>query len=135
VTTPTSAVHVSFGRRLAGRQNRNLWFWVFVGPFAIGLAIFVYIPILWSVYLSFFDARNTVSPTTFVGLRNYADLLTDPAFLSSLGTFIVFALFIVPTTFAGALGLALWCTVPGSRRRSSVRSISCRRHARTWLLH
>lgn len=97
----------SLGRRLAGPQNRNLWFWVFVGPFVLGLGVFVYIPILWSVYLSFFDARNTVTPTVFVGLRNYSDMLSDPAFLSSLGTFILFALFIVPTTFAGALGLAL----------------------------
>src|ERR1700712_6083703 len=89
----------SLGRRLAGPQNRNLWFWVFVGPFVVGLGIFVYIPILWSVYLSFFDSRNNVAPTVFVGLRNYSDMLSDPAFLSSLGTFILFALFIVPTTF------------------------------------
>jgi len=95
------------GRRLAGNQNRNLWFWVFVGPFVIGLGIFVYIPIAWSIYLSFFEARNTVTPTDFVGFRNYLDMLTDPAFLSSLGTFTLFALFIVPTTFAGSLGLAL----------------------------
>lgn len=98
---------MSLGRRLAGPQNRNLWFWVFVGPFVAGLAIFVYIPMIWSVYLSFFQARNTVTPTTFVGFGNYSDMLTDPAFLSSLGTFIVFACFIVPTTYIGALGLAL----------------------------
>ncbi len=110
-TAPTNAAirapRQSAGRRLAGPQNRNLWFWVFVGPFVLGLGIFVYIPILWSVYLSFFDARNTVTPTTFVGFSNFTDMLSDPAFLSSLGTFILFALFIVPTTFAGALGLAL----------------------------
>src|SRR5205814_1848391 len=57
--------------------------------------------------LSFFDARNTVTPTVFVGLRNYADMLSDPAFLSSLGTFTVFALFIVPLTFVLSLCLAL----------------------------
>jgi multiple sugar transport system permease protein len=93
--------------RLRGRQDRNVWFWVFVGPFFLGLLIFVYIPIVWSVYLSFFDARNTVTPTKFVGLSNYAYLLSDRAFLSSMGTFIVFALFIVPVTFAGSLALAL----------------------------
>lgn len=94
-------------RRLAGDQNRNLWFWAFVGPFVAGLTVFVYIPILWSVYLSFFDARNTVTPTEFVGFGNYRDMLTDPAFLSSMGTFVVFAAFIVPLTFAASLGLAL----------------------------
>jgi len=95
------------GQRLRGPQNRNVWFWVFVGPFVLGLMIFVYIPILWSVYLSFFDARNTVTPTNFVGIENYRFMLTDPAFLSSLGTFAVFALFIVPVTFGFSLALAL----------------------------
>ncbi|MBA3529533.1 MAG: sugar ABC transporter permease [Propionibacteriaceae bacterium] len=93
--------------QLRGRQDRNIWFWVFVGPFFIGLLVFVYIPIVWSVYLSFFDARNTVTPTRFVGLDNYAYLLSDEAFLSSMGTFTVFAIFIVPVTFAGSLALAL----------------------------
>ncbi|GGU21964.1 carbohydrate ABC transporter permease [Lentzea flava] len=82
-------------------------FWLFVGPFAIGLLVFVYVPIVWSLLLSFFDARNTVTPTSFVGLRNYADMLTDKPFLSSLGTFSVFAAFIVPLTFVLALALAL----------------------------
>ncbi len=89
------------------QQDRARWFWVFVGPFLAGLLVFVYVPILWSVYLSFFDARNTVTPTKFVGLGNYVYLLRDPAFVSSMGTFLVFAAFIVPVTFASSLGLAL----------------------------
>ncbi len=98
---------VPLRRRLLGTQDRNLWFWVFVGPFFVGLLVFVYIPILWSVWLSFYDARNTVTPTSFVGVGNYADMLADPAFRSSMLTFVVFAVFIVPTTFALSLGLAL----------------------------
>ena len=94
-------------QRLLGTQDRNLWFWVFVGPFVVGLVGFVYVPIVWSIWLSFFDARNTVTPTTFVGLGNYADMLSDPAFRSSLLTFVVFAAFIVPTTFVLSLGMAL----------------------------
>ncbi|MEV0282186.1 sugar ABC transporter permease [Streptomyces sp. NPDC050610] len=93
--------------RLLGPQNRNLWFWVFVGPFAIGLVLFTYVPLAWSVYLSFFDAHNTVSPTRFTGLDNYISMLGDSAFTSSLWTFVVFTLFIVPATYALALGLAL----------------------------
>jgi multiple sugar transport system permease protein len=94
-------------QRLLGTQDRNLWFWVFVGPFFLGLLVFVYVPILWSIWLSFFEARNTVTPTQFVGLGNYVDMLSDPAFRSSMLTFVVFAAFIVPTTFALSLGLAL----------------------------
>lgn len=97
----------TFWRRIAGSQNNNLWFWIFVGPFVIGLAVFVMLPIGWSVVLSLYEARNTVSPTRFVGLGNYRDMLGDPAFRSSLYTFVAFAVFIVPLTFALALALAM----------------------------
>ncbi|HEY3502393.1 MAG TPA: sugar ABC transporter permease [Actinocatenispora sp.] len=98
------------GRRLPKRHGKQrTWpaFWVFVGPFAIGLVLFTFVPIVWSAVLSFFDAHNTVTPSTFVGLDNYVDMLTNPDFLHSLLTFTVFAAFIVPTTVAIALGLAL----------------------------
>ncbi|MDI5961461.1 carbohydrate ABC transporter permease [Streptantibioticus silvisoli] len=93
--------------RLLGPQKRNLWFWIFTGPFVLGLIVFTYVPLLWSITLSFFDARNTVTPTHFVGLSNYATVLGDSAFTSSLLTFAVFSLFIVPATYALSLGLAL----------------------------
>lgn len=94
-------------RRLRGRQGRHLWFAAFVLPFLLGLVVFVYVPIGWSAYLSFFEARNTVHPTRFVGWDNYVQLLTDPLFQDSLVVFVVFALFIVPLTYACSLGLAL----------------------------
>jgi len=89
------------------RRRGALAFWGFVGPFAAGLLVFTYVPIGWSAYLSLFDARNTVTPTRFVGLANYADVLTDRAFLDSIGTFTAFAAFVIPVTVALSLGLAL----------------------------
>ncbi len=94
-------------RRLRGHQGRNLWFVAFVSPFFVGLLAFVYLPIVWSAYLSFFEARNTVNPTRFVGLDNYTYLLNDSLFIQSLVTFVAFAVFIVPTTYVASLGLAL----------------------------
>ncbi|MFJ1623733.1 carbohydrate ABC transporter permease [Streptomyces sp. NPDC088190] len=107
VTQTTEGATRPLGRRLLGPQNRYLWFWVFVGPFAAGLALFTYVPLLWSVWLSFFDAHNTVTPTDFVGLDNYSEILGDPSFTSSLVTFVVFSLFIVPATYGLSLALAL----------------------------
>ncbi|MEU6594518.1 sugar ABC transporter permease [Streptomyces sp. NPDC046881] len=89
------------------RRRRALWFWVFVGPFALGLALFTYVPLLWSVALSFFDAHNTVTPTHFVGLDNYTALLRDDAFVAGLKTFVLFTAFIVPVTYVFSLSLAL----------------------------
>ena len=81
-------------------RQETLYFWAFVTPLLIGL-------LLWGFGLSLFEARNTVTPTEFVGLHNYLELFQDDRFLTSLKTIIVFAIFIVPTTFAISLGLAL----------------------------
>lgn len=94
-------------KRLRGYQGRNLWFLVFVAPFFIGLTIFVYVPVLWSAYLSFFEARNTITPTKFVGRENYSYLLHDELFTDSLKVFVIFAIVIVPLTYVCSLGLAL----------------------------
>lgn len=107
--TPVEANSVRPGllRRLAGYQNRNLWFFAFISPFFIGLIVFIYFPIAWSAYLSFFEARGTIHPTEFVGFANYVKLLNDPLFIDSLWVFVGFAVGIVPLTFACSLGLAL----------------------------
>ena len=94
-------------RILGHKQKTTLVFWCFVGPLLIGLLVFFFIPIVWSVVLSVSDARSTLSPQGFVGLANYRAMLTDPNFIQALGTFLVFALFIVPLTFVSALSLAL----------------------------
>jgi multiple sugar transport system permease protein len=85
----------------------TLAFWGFVGPLIIGLIVFFYIPIIWSLILSFSNARSVVIPQGFVGFENYIAMLSDPDFIKALVTFTVFAAFIVPTTFLAALGLAL----------------------------
>jgi multiple sugar transport system permease protein len=78
-----------------------------VGPLVIGLIAFTYIPIVWGFLLSIFDSRGTVKLTRFVGLENYIAMLTNPEFLKSLWTVVLFAIFIVPTTFALSLFLAV----------------------------
>ncbi|GAA1695691.1 sugar ABC transporter permease [Glycomyces endophyticus] len=113
-TAPPDATAGAGGRAPRPRRRKGGWrtaltFWYFVGPFLAGLLVFTYIPVLWSAYLSFFDARNTVTPLPedFVGFGNYVRMLQDAAFTDSLVTFTVFAAFIVPLTFACSLGLAL----------------------------
>jgi multiple sugar transport system permease protein len=92
-------------RALRGSPAFN--FWLFTGPFLIGLVIFVFVPIGWSVWLSFFDARFTVTPSRFIGFDNYTSMLKNSNFTGSLVTFTVFAALIVPLTWALSLGLAL----------------------------
>ncbi|MEU9734413.1 sugar ABC transporter permease [Streptomyces sp. NPDC048002] len=93
--------------RRRGVRGRTLSFWLFTGPFLAGLVIFVYVPIGWSAYLSFFEARYTVTPSEFIGFENYSYMLTNDKFVESLVTFTVFAALVVPVTWALSLGLAL----------------------------
>ncbi|MGK5728473.1 carbohydrate ABC transporter permease [Streptomyces sp. URMC 124] len=92
---------------MSRRRRQALWFWAFTGPFVLGLVLFTYVPLAWSVWLSLFEAHNTVTPTDFAGLDNYREVLGDPAFRSALGTFVLFTAFIVPATYGLSLGLAL----------------------------
>ncbi|GIJ50261.1 sugar ABC transporter permease [Virgisporangium aliadipatigenens] len=88
-------------------RSETLTFWLFVGPFVAGMLVFVYVPILWSFTLSFFEAQSTVTPSVFVGLDNYVEMLKSGPFRDSLVTFTVFAAFIVPLTVALSLGMAV----------------------------
>jgi multiple sugar transport system permease protein len=100
---------ISVSRMAVRKKARRdgLAFLSLVAPLMLGLLAFVYLPIGWGLFLSFYQAQYSVTPTTFVGLQNYIDLLHDPDFTRSLITFSIFAAFIVPITLVSALGLAL----------------------------
>lgn len=89
------------------KWEATIAFWAFMAPMLIGLALFTFTPIVWGFLISLSNARNTVSISEFVGLQNYADMLQDDQFVRSLRTIVVFTAFIVPTTFALSLGLAM----------------------------
>lgn len=105
VESTSRSVRASRGPR--GDSSATFAFWVFVSPALFGLTLFTFVPIIWGFLLSLSHAQNTIRVGHFVGLANYVDLLTDEAFLRSLWTVLVFAVFIVPLTFAVSLGLAL----------------------------
>lgn len=66
--------------RLPGRSERVLKPWVFVGPAVLLITMILIYPAVRTIILSFFDR----SGTEFVGLENYANLATDPAFHTTL---------------------------------------------------
>lgn len=94
------------------RARRTDWptigaFALLTAPMLVGLGLFKYIAIGWSFLLSFSDARGTVDLGSWVGLDNYAFLLEDEAFRSSMTGIVLFTIFIVPVTFGISLGLAV----------------------------
>jgi multiple sugar transport system permease protein len=92
---------------MATKREATIAFWVFMAPMLIGLFIFTFVPIGWGFLLSLSDARNTIDIGNFIGFDNYVFMLRSPQFRESLGTIVLFTIFIVPTTLFVSLGLAL----------------------------
>ncbi len=78
--------------------------WLFLVPSAVVLALVLFYPLSYAVYLSFFNYYLGGEPT-FIGLGNYAALLTDERFWSSLGKTILIVASAVTLEFV--LGLAV----------------------------
>jgi ABC-type sugar transport system permease subunit len=93
----------------ARRWREDLTGWAFAAPFVILFGIFLAFPILASFLLSFtsFGLRDLANPigATFVGLKNYIDLLGDAKFWTSLFNTFYFVVVGVPVTLA--LGLLI----------------------------
>jgi len=77
-------------RRAARRWNqRTVAPWLFLAPGLFMFTVYVLWPIVQSITLSFYDWNGLYDQDgqftgTFVGLANYAELMTDPAFETSL---------------------------------------------------
>jgi multiple sugar transport system permease protein len=80
--------------------------WAFVMPAFILIAIFMLIPIGWSLILSL-QNNNLLAPGHYIGLANYKALAKDPAFRSAVGHTLVYTVLFVPISVFGALGLAV----------------------------
>ena len=109
VAAATGAAMGGLAAPAGRRRNREatVAFWVLVAPMVLGLGVFTFAPIVWGFLISLSEARNTISLGEFAGLQNYVDILRDPEFRRALRTIVIFAIFIVPLTFAVSLGLAL----------------------------
>ena len=92
--------------RRASRLRESLIGWGFLAPNLTLMAIFLFLPILWALQLSFQDSRGFGSPE-WVGLKNYAKLVGDPVFWQSFGNTIAFTILTVPITMIGGLCLAV----------------------------
>lgn len=92
------------------RRKESLFAWLFSTPAIILLLVFLIIPFVLAIGMSFSNMRlipNPNVPTRFVGLRNYIRLISDKAFLKGLLNNFYFVLVVVPVQTSFALGLAL----------------------------
>lgn len=92
--------------KLSQREAR--FGYLFISPWLIGFLIFVAIPIIASLYLSFTNYELFKSGTSWIGLKNYSELLfQDRLFWVSLYNTIYYTALSVPLGIGTALILAL----------------------------
>lgn len=87
-------------------DNKKYAGYVFTLPFIIGFFVFLLVPMLLSVYYSFCD-YDILSPPRFIGLDNFAEMLTDETFFKVLGVTFYFAFVSVPLKLLFALFVAM----------------------------
>jgi alpha-glucoside transport system permease protein len=86
-----------------GGGPRSLLPWFYVGPALLLLAVYLVMPTLQTIYLSFLDGRSQ----QFVGWDNYRFLLTDPALRVALRNNLLWLLGVT----GGSVGLGLLLAV------------------------
>ena len=80
--------------------------YVFVGPAIVFVVVFLYLPVLFSVGLSFFDWNFIRPEAPFVGFDNYHRIFADPNFRTAAWNTVVYCLFLIPAQILIPLGLA-----------------------------
>jgi multiple sugar transport system permease protein len=104
---PPAAVPATIrGPRARRRARRSLVGWAFLAPFVAVFALVFLAPIGYSIYLSLFRDR-LIGGTTFVGLDNYRDALSDSRLWSGIARVALFLAVQVPIMLLLALLVAL----------------------------
>jgi len=91
----------------------NVMAYAMLAPIVVLLTIFVVWPVVYAIYLSFYN-WSFYTPPIPVGWRNYVNVLGDRTFIESVGRGLLFAIIVVPTQLViGFLFASLVKTVSG----------------------
>lgn len=82
------------------------YFYMFISPWLVGFFLLTFVPLAYSIYLSF-TKYNGLSAPEIIGIRNYTDILFhDDLFRKSLINSFVYAIIAVPSSLVLALLIA-----------------------------
>lgn len=95
--------------KLSRKVKRNMAGYTFILPNLIGVILFTFIPIVYSLIISFtnWDFTKGFGNWNWVGFKNFVDIWSDKWFVDSLKNTIVFAVVVVVFTLIIALVLAV----------------------------
>jgi multiple sugar transport system permease protein len=87
------------------RSDRFFWALLLWPALIILFVVFIY-PLAYSIYLSL-TSYNLITPPRFVGLQNYARILSDPQVHNSLRVSLIFTVFALALELGIGFGIAL----------------------------
>lgn len=91
---------------LSMQRKETIWSYLFLLPGILGIMIFWIGPIIFSAVLSFYKA-DMLTPSKYIGFKNYGKLFTDPLFLKSILNTCYYTFVSVPLSIMVSLILAL----------------------------
>ncbi|MFJ8927625.1 MULTISPECIES: carbohydrate ABC transporter permease [unclassified Streptomyces] len=107
-TRGSRPARLPFGSRASGP--------LFVTPFLVVFGLFLVVPLVWGLWMSFTNSSLTGrGDSSFVGVANYAEALTDPKMWETMGHTVLFtALSTIPLVlFALVMALLVHTGLPG----------------------
>ena len=97
--------------KLKTRRKETIWGWIFVIPACMGLLIYIILPMIYSLMISF-CSWDIISAPEFVGLKNYKALFTtDPHYMNSCWVTLKYTLIFVPSMLIITFVIALLLNV------------------------
>ena len=81
--------------------------YLLITPLFVSLMVFIFRPVLYSLYLSLLDWRLGSGLPKWIGLQNYQTLLAEPVFWNALKNSLLYTISIGSLSLAIGLGLAL----------------------------
>ncbi len=91
----------------SNKPRENLTGWAFIAPLGILFILFMLVPILWGIYLSFTNQSLTGAGGDLIGFDNYAEALADPDMWRSMLNTVWFTVLSTIPLVVVALALAL----------------------------
>jgi multiple sugar transport system permease protein len=103
------AKDITLTRRKPSKKTINEWKWAYalIAPTIIGLMVLNIIPILQTLYLSFFKSGDFGKGNIFVGFSNYKKMFTDIQVWHAVGNTLKYTIIVVPVTVIIAMILAV----------------------------
>ena len=108
----------------AAVRKRRLQGLLFISPWIIGFVAFTLYPFISSIYYSL-TSYDVISPPEYIGLENYANMMTDPLVRKALYNTFYYAILAIPLSTIWGICVALMLNLKVRGMTVYGRSFTC----------